>query len=46
MPVGMEGILNSGTVKVVIHQPINGDNADILCTEARKVIADELIRQG
>ncbi|GJZ97014.1 1-acyl-sn-glycerol-3-phosphate acyltransferase 1, chloroplastic isoform X1, partial [Tanacetum coccineum] len=46
MPTGMEGLLNPGMVKVVIHQPIKGDDADILCTEARNVIADELSRQG
>lgn len=42
----MEGSLNPGMVKVVIHQPIKGDDADILCTEAKNVIADELSRQG
>lgn len=46
MPVGMEGSLNAGIVKVVIHKPIKGDNPDILCTEVRNVIADELVRQG
>lgn len=46
MPVGMEGTLNAGMVKVVIHQPIKGDNPDILCTEVRNVIADELARQS
>nr|XP_043631975.1 1-acyl-sn-glycerol-3-phosphate acyltransferase BAT2, chloroplastic [Erigeron canadensis] len=46
MPVGMESSLNPGMVKIVIHKPIKGDNPDILCTEARNVIADELIRQG
>ncbi|XP_071707331.1 1-acyl-sn-glycerol-3-phosphate acyltransferase BAT2, chloroplastic [Rutidosis leptorrhynchoides] len=44
MPVGMEGLLNTGNVKVVIHKPIKGDNPDILCTEARNVIAEELVR--
>lgn len=46
MPVGMEGRLNPGSVKVVIHKPINGNNAEVLCNEARNIIADELIREG
>lgn len=46
MPVGMEDSLNTGMVKVVIHKPIKGDNPDILCTEVRNVIAEELVRQG
>ncbi|KAI3747893.1 hypothetical protein L6452_10618 [Arctium lappa] len=46
MPAGMERTLNSGMVKVVIHQPIKGDNTDILCTKVRNMIADELVRQG
>lgn len=46
MPAGMERTLNSGMVKLVIHEPIKGDNPDILCSEVRNVIADELVRQG
>lgn len=46
MPAGMEGILNPGSVKIIIHQPIQGDNSDTLCKEAEKVISNELIRQG
>lgn len=46
MPPGMEGILNTGSVKVVIHPPIEGNNADALCTEARNVIAHELSCQS
>ena len=46
MPARMEGILNSGTVKVIIHKPIRGSNADVLCNEARNVIADTLILHG
>ncbi|KAI3799015.1 hypothetical protein L1987_34303 [Smallanthus sonchifolius] len=46
MPAGMEGTVNAGAVKIFIHQPIIGDNPDILCTRVRNVIADELVRQA
>uniref|UniRef100_A0A0E0M991 Phospholipid/glycerol acyltransferase domain-containing protein n=1 Tax=Oryza punctata TaxID=4537 RepID=A0A0E0M991_ORYPU len=46
MPSGMEGILNLGTVKVIIHHPIEGNDAEKLCSEARMVIADTLILNG
>lgn len=46
MPTGMEGILNSGSVKVVIHKPLEGRNPDVMCSEARKTIADTLSLQG
>ncbi|GJN19765.1 hypothetical protein PR202_gb07074 [Eleusine coracana subsp. coracana] len=46
MPSGMEGSLNSGSVKVIIHEPIQGNEADALCSEARNVIADTLLRHG
>lgn len=46
MPAGMEGILNSGSVKVVVHKPIEGDDPDVLCREARNIIADSLNSQG
>lgn len=46
MPAGMEGQLNPGVIKVVIHQPIKGKDANFLCCEARKMIADVLIREG
>ncbi|GMY35617.1 1-acyl-sn-glycerol-3-phosphate acyltransferase 1, chloroplastic-like [Fagus crenata] len=45
MPSGMEGILNLGSVKVVIHKPIEGSDPEVLCNEARNTIADELNRQ-
>ncbi|KAI7738235.1 hypothetical protein M8C21_009766 [Ambrosia artemisiifolia] len=45
MPAGMESTVNAGTIKIVVHPPIIGDNPDILCTEVRSVIADELVRQ-
>ncbi|CAI9265402.1 unnamed protein product [Lactuca saligna] len=44
MPSGMEGTVNKGMVKVVIHEPVKGDDADLLCTRVRNMIADELIR--
>lgn len=42
MPAGREGILNLGSVKVVIHKPIDGNDADMLCKEARNKIASVL----
>ncbi|KAK9275200.1 hypothetical protein L1049_022461 [Liquidambar formosana] len=46
MPAGMEGILNPGSVKVVIHKPIEGNDPEVLCNEARNIIADVLNHQG
>ncbi|XP_047096076.1 1-acyl-sn-glycerol-3-phosphate acyltransferase LPAT1, chloroplastic-like [Lolium rigidum] len=46
MPPGMEGNLNSGSVKVIIHRPVEGDNAEKLCSNARSVIADTLLLHG
>ncbi|KAF5193491.1 1-acyl-sn-glycerol-3-phosphate acyltransferase 1 protein [Thalictrum thalictroides] len=46
MPAGMESALLSGSVKVVIHKPIEGSDPDILCDKARNVIANELILHG
>ncbi|XP_042489782.1 1-acyl-sn-glycerol-3-phosphate acyltransferase BAT2, chloroplastic-like [Macadamia integrifolia] len=42
MPAGMESTLNSGTVKIIIHKPIDGNNPEILCEKARNTIADVL----
>lgn len=42
MPPGWEGIVNPGSVKVVIHKPIDGNDAEMLCKEARKAIASVL----
>ncbi|KAL5131726.1 1-acyl-sn-glycerol-3-phosphate acyltransferase 1, chloroplastic [Glycine soja] len=42
MPAGKEGIVNIGSVKVVIHKPIVGKDPDMLCKEARKTIASVL----
>ncbi|KAG9455419.1 hypothetical protein H6P81_008323 [Aristolochia fimbriata] len=44
MPPGMESVLNSGAVNVVIHKPIEGSDPNLLCNEARNVIADALVR--
>lgn len=46
MPPGKEGIVNSGSVKVVIHKPIDGKNAEELCDEARDTIAQTLLLHG
>lgn len=46
MPVGMEGIVNSGSVKVVIHKPVEGSDPEILRQVARNTILDTLKRQG
>ncbi|KAK7390476.1 hypothetical protein VNO78_25782 [Psophocarpus tetragonolobus] len=42
MPAGKEGIVNAGSVKVVIHKPIVGKDPDLLCQEARKTVASVL----
>ncbi|XP_012575453.1 1-acyl-sn-glycerol-3-phosphate acyltransferase BAT2, chloroplastic isoform X2 [Cicer arietinum] len=44
MPAGREGMVNLGSVKVVIHKPIDGKDADMLCKEARNTIASVLIQ--
>lgn len=46
MPAGKESRLDPGSVKVIIHRPIEGKNADVLCTEARSMIADALVQHG
>ena len=46
MPPGMESNLNSGSVQVIIHRPIEGNDAEKLCTDARNVIADTLLLHG
>ncbi|XP_054806208.1 1-acyl-sn-glycerol-3-phosphate acyltransferase BAT2, chloroplastic-like [Prosopis cineraria] len=42
MPAGSEDIVNSGSVKVVIHRPIHGSDPMMLCEEARNTIASAL----
>lgn len=46
MPVGKEGILNSGSVKVVIHKPIEGKDPELLCNGSRSIIEESLNCQG
>ncbi|GAV83210.1 Acyltransferase domain-containing protein [Cephalotus follicularis] len=46
MPAGMEGILNMGSVKVIIHKPIEGSDPEVMCNEARNKIALALNHQG
>ncbi|XP_050214829.1 1-acyl-sn-glycerol-3-phosphate acyltransferase BAT2, chloroplastic isoform X2 [Mercurialis annua] len=46
MPVGMESIVNPGSVKVVIHKPIEGSNSEILCNQVRNTIASVLDQQS
>ncbi|KAK4392768.1 1-acyl-sn-glycerol-3-phosphate acyltransferase BAT2, chloroplastic [Sesamum angolense] len=46
MPAGMEGRLNPGSVKVIVHPSLVGNKPDALCNEARNIIAQELICQG
>ncbi|KAH9602341.1 hypothetical protein KSS87_010923 [Heliosperma pusillum] len=45
MPSGKEGLLNPGSVKVVIHPILRGKDAQALCDQAQGVIADTLERQ-
>ena len=46
MPVGMEGILNTGPVQVIIHKPIEGNDTETVRRESRNVIAEALNCQG
>ncbi|XP_048228203.1 1-acyl-sn-glycerol-3-phosphate acyltransferase BAT2, chloroplastic isoform X3 [Ricinus communis] len=46
MPAGMESILNLGSVKVVIHKPVEGSNPEVLCNEVRNTIASVLNQQS
>ena len=46
MPAGSEGILNIGSVKVLIHKPVIGRDPEALCNEARSVIADALSKHA
>lgn len=46
MPAGMEGRVYPGLVKVVIHQPLRGNDSDVLCSEARNVIKEVLVHRG
>lgn len=42
MPAGKEDIVNSGSVKVVIHKPMHGNDPMMLCEEARNTIESVL----
>ncbi|XP_073122052.1 1-acyl-sn-glycerol-3-phosphate acyltransferase BAT2, chloroplastic-like isoform X1 [Henckelia pumila] len=42
MPPGFEGRLNPGSLKIIVHPSIVGNNPDTLCTEARNLIASGL----
>eukprot|EP01018_Ginkgo_biloba_P012089 Gb_21284 [translate_table: standard] len=46
MPNGMESTLRKGSVKIIIHPPIIGTDAEELCDKARAVIAQRLIMHG
>ncbi|XP_058186252.1 1-acyl-sn-glycerol-3-phosphate acyltransferase BAT2, chloroplastic isoform X2 [Rhododendron vialii] len=46
MPAGRERILNLGSVRVIIHKPIEGSDPEILRNQARNIIADGLVHQG
>ncbi|KAF3789223.1 1-acyl-sn-glycerol-3-phosphate acyltransferase 1 [Nymphaea thermarum] len=46
MPSGKEAILNSGSIRVIIHESLMGNNADELCSRARDVIAQGLVLHG
>ncbi|XP_017644159.2 1-acyl-sn-glycerol-3-phosphate acyltransferase BAT2, chloroplastic-like isoform X2 [Gossypium arboreum] len=42
MPAGMEHVVNSGSVKLIIHKPIKGNDPEILRLLARNTILDTL----
>ena len=46
MPNGLEYTLRPGVIKMVVLPPIRSNNADELCNESRKVIAETLIKHG
>lgn len=46
MPNGFEGTLRPGSVKVIIHPPIQGSNPDELCEQSRAVISKSLLQHG
>ncbi|KAK4784351.1 hypothetical protein SAY86_018719 [Trapa natans] len=46
MPAGREISMNPGIVKVIIHKPIEGNDAETLCNMARKMISHTLDVQG
>lgn len=46
MPNGLEGMLRPGSVKVIIHPPIQGSNPDELCEQSRNIISKSLLQHG
>lgn len=46
MPAGKEGLLNPGSIKVVIHPCLVGNDAQVLCNQARSVISGTLEQQS
>ncbi|KAK4763238.1 hypothetical protein SAY86_009006 [Trapa natans] len=46
MPAGSEITLNPGIVKVIIHKPIEGSDAETLCNTARNTISHTLDVHG
>lgn len=46
MPNGLEGTLRPGTVKVIIHPPLHGNNPDELSERSRDVISKSLLQHG
>ncbi|KAH7425635.1 hypothetical protein KP509_11G063600 [Ceratopteris richardii] len=46
MPNGLEGTLRPGSVKVIIHPPLHGSNADELCQQSRDIISKTLLQHG
>lgn len=46
MPTGSEITVNPGNVKLIIHKPIQGNDAETLCNAARNTISHTLDVQG
>ncbi|XP_065857134.1 1-acyl-sn-glycerol-3-phosphate acyltransferase LPAT1, chloroplastic isoform X2 [Euphorbia lathyris] len=46
MPTGKESTVNLGSVRVVIHKPVQGSDPEALCNEVRNIIADVLQQQS
>lgn len=45
MPAGSEITVNPGNVKIIIHKPIEGGDAEALCNAARSTISCSLDAQ-
>ncbi len=46
MSKGLDHILRCGSIKMVVHPPIRSKNANELCEQSRKVIAETLVKHG